>query len=227
MKTFCPYCENTHLYILGDGRLECSTCKARYSPKKIQRNLILLDAFIHQITPKDVAQTTNISLPTIHSYYGQFRSLLPKFMDYIYQKDSATYREYEEYLFLPNSKRGKQEFLIQGIGIIGLYGKGGVYTLLMPNHWKNMDKSVKNNPDFAATLAHYYQWDKLIRIESRDTPIGKFWIFLEDFLRSFHGVKEEFFGLYLKEAEFRFNFSKEEQAHHLMRLWKKDLKQKL
>jgi len=227
MKKSCPYCNNTHLHLLGDGRLECSTCKTRHSPAKIQKNLLFLDAFIQKKSPKEAAIFCQASLPTIHSYFALFRSLIPQFMDKIYQKNSATYREYEEYLFLPNSKRRKREFLIHGIGIMGLYGKGGVYTLLMPNHWKNMDKNTRSNPDFIATLAHYYQWDKLVRIDSRSTPLGDFWLFLEDFMRPYHGVKEEFFGHYLKEAEFRFNFTQEEQAHHLMRLWREYLNQKL
>ena len=227
MKQSCPYCENTHLYRLKDGRLECSTCKLRHSPEKIQKGYFILDACTKELSPKDASLSLKTTLPTILAYYGQIRSLLPQFLEQIYLKESSSYREYEEYLFLPKYKRNKKDCLIEGVGIMGLFGKGGVYTLLMPDHWKSLDSNIKMNPDFIETLAHYYQWNKLIRIDSRQTPIGKFWHFLEEFMGKFHGIKEDYFGLYLKEAEFRFNFTKEEQAHHLMRLWKEHLKQKL
>lgn len=226
MKNLCPRCFNSHLYFLKDGRVECSSCKLRFSQTKIQKSYQYLDAFIQKLSPKATAAILHSSLPTIQSYFALFRTLLPPFLEKIYQKNSSTYREYEEYLFLPDSKRKKKEFLVQGVGIMALFGDGGVYTLLMPNHWKNLDTSIKENPDFIETLAHYYQWNKIVRIDSKSTPIGEFWIYLENFMRPYHGIKDEYFDLYLKEAEFRFNYSKEEQAHHLMRLWRDYLKQK-
>ncbi len=226
MKTCCPKCENSHLYHLKDSRAECSSCGLRFSPKKIHQSYQYLNVFIQHYSTKDAALSCGASLPTIQSYFNLFRTLLPSFLEQIYQKNSATYREYEEYLFLPNSKRKKKQFLIQGIGIMALYGKGGVYTLLLPEHWKNLEPNIKENPDFIQTLANYYQWNKIVRIDSKTTPIGEFWHFLENFMKPYHGVREEYFGLYLKEAEFRFNYNKEKQAHHMMCLWKRHLKQK-
>lgn len=227
MQINCPYCDNSHLYKLKDGRFECSNCKHRFSKKKIEKSFQFLDAFINGLSPKEASAFCGATLPTIRSYFNLFRSLLPAFLDEIYQQESSSYNEYEEYLYLPASMRKKKECLIYGIGIIALYGNGGVYTLLMPDHWKNLDEETKKNPDFIQTLAHYYQWNKLVRIESYNTPIGAFWLFLEEFMKPFHGIKEEYFGLYLKEAEFRFNYTKEKQAHHMMRLWKSYLKQNL
>lgn len=218
MKFSCPFCGQYHLNFLNDGRLECSICKIRHSPKKEARVKTLIKSFCEELSPQKIALEQNLSLPTVQNYYAKFRSLLPKFLEDIYHKKEESYNEYEEYLFLPKYKRSKLDYIAEGIGVIAFYGKGGVYTLLMPDLFQNQssDKSLK----VKISLAHYYQWHKIIKIDSRKSPLCEFWKFLEEFMKSFHGVKRNNFGLYLKEAEFKFNFTKEEQVLHLEHLWR-------
>jgi transposase-like protein len=52
-------------------------------------------------------------------------------------------------------------------------------------------------------------------LQSKTSKINDFWNFLETYLRKYKGVKSENFIYYLKEAEFKFNYTQEEQREIL------------
>lgn len=204
-STPCPFCGHTHFYPLKDGRLECTTCRHRYTPAKQAQLQKLLEAFLAQHSPKNTAQVLGLSLPTVQKYFAHFRSLCALSSETLYQENRGAFNEYEEYLFLPFSKQKKAHHITEGIGIMGLSTGTIVYTLLMPDHMHTYDAQARHDPAFIQTLNNYYQWHKISKFNTSSTPLSRFWIFLEEFMRGFYGVKRDYFGGYLKEAEFRFN----------------------
>jgi len=46
------------------------------------------------------------------------------------------------------------------------------------------------------------------KLKTIENTITKFWRFFEIFIRPYKGVKSEYFLSYLKEAEFKFNYTK-------------------
>jgi len=219
-STPCPFCNHTHFYPLKDGRLECTACNRRHSPLKRAETLKLLDSFLAQDKPKSAAKTLGLSLPTVQKHFAHFRHLCTLLSEELYQNNAGNFSEYEEYLFLPASKQKNPHYIVEGVGLMGLSTGKIVYTLLMPDHFHTYDAQVRANPEFIQTLESYYQWHKISKFNTSNTPLSHFWGFLETFLKGFHGVRRENFGVYLKEAEFRFNHDKETQKRLLTRAWK-------
>ena len=95
-----------------------------------------------------------------------------------------------------------------------------VYTLLLPDqfsHIKNAQKDIKITymKEYAKHLNRY----KIMHFEKFDSRLIRFWIFLEENLLHFKGVSRENFIYYLKEYEFKFNYTKEEQKKILWKEW--------
>jgi len=224
MKTICPQCQSKKQYHLKDGRVRCATCKHRYSPAKQRRSQHLIEGFLDELTPKECAQKYGQSFPTVFERYTLFRQVITLYLEHIYQYKGATFSEYEEYLFLPRSKRENPKFFLEGISIMGMNQDNYVYTLLMPDHFYQYQHHYEKDAlkeVASAELSSYRHWHKISKLKTFDTPLTKFWHFLESFMGRFHGVKRVYFTDYLKEAEFRFNFSKNEQKIILTELWKR------
>ncbi|MBE0494835.1 MAG: hypothetical protein IBX45_00350 [Campylobacterales bacterium] len=219
-STPCLLCKHTHFYLLKDGRLECTACNHRYSPTKRAQTLELLEAFLAQHSPQNTAHTLGISLPTVQKNFAHFRHLCAILCERAYESRAGAFCEYEEYLFLPASKQKNLYQMVEGIGIMGLSTGKHVYTLLMPDHLHTYDAQIRANPEFIHTLSNYYQWHKISKLTTSATPLSRFWVFLEEFLKGFYGVKREHFGAYLKEAEFRFNHDKATQKSLLAQAWR-------
>ena len=102
--------------------------------------------------------------------------------------------------------------------------KDYVYTLLMPDYYrfyKHRLGADRVNDALHVELASYLQWNKIAKLKSFENPLKEFWFFLEEFMTKFKGVKREYFSDYLKEAEFRFNFTKEKQREILNKIVEK------
>jgi len=219
-STPCPFCNHTHFYPLKDGRIECTACRRRHTPAKQAQAQKLLEAFLDQKSPQCTVQTLGTSLPTVQKHFTLFRDLCALSSEALYQKNGGAFSEYEEYLFLPLSKQKKPHYITEGIGIMGLSTGEIVYTLLMPDHLHTYDEQTRHDPVFIQTLSNYYQWHKISKLNTSNTPLSRFWIFLEEFMKGFYGVKRDYFGGYLKEAEFRFNHNSAIQKEVLTKTWK-------
>jgi transposase-like protein len=60
-------------------------------------------------------------------------------------------------------------------------------------------------------LSKYLRFNKVAKLKTTENTITKFWSFFETFILQYKGVSDEQFIYYLKEAEWRFNCSKEEK----------------
>ena len=59
---------------------------------------------------------------------------------------------------------------------------------------------------------------QMVVLTKQNFLLSDFWHFLENWLDHFKGVKKENFIYYLKEAEFKFNYDKEEQRMILQKM---------
>ena len=82
-----------------------------------------------------------------------------------------------------------------------------------------MPKIGKRAFDIEDGFIQYLNWNKIHSLNSHQTNLNKFWKFLEDNLKKYKGMEEDNFFYYLKESEFRFNYSKDEQIEILKNLY--------
>jgi len=61
--------------------------------------------------------------------------------------------------------------------------------------------------------------NKIAKIQKLDNTITKFWFYFEDSILKYKGIKKENFFYYLKEIEFKFNYTKEKQKEILTNLY--------
>jgi transposase-like protein len=91
---------------------------------------------------------------------------------------------------MPNLKRYKSEFLDSGA---------------QEAHFKEFSKFMMLN--------------KISKTQKRENLITKFWNYFEDSILKYNGINDENFFYYLKEIEFKFNYSYKEQKEILNSLY--------
>ncbi len=221
-KDICPFCGGKRLYKTTQTSFKCSTCKRKYSIKKLEKDYEVLKCFCKDMSVNECATFLHTSYKSIKDRYMDFRKLALLYVEDIYHQNRAEFSEYDEYYFLPKNKRGKVKYLFDAIGILGMVYNNQIYTLLLPDqfsHIKNAQKDIKIT--YMKEYAKYLNRYKIMHFEKFDSQIIRFWVFLENKLLHFKGVSRENFIYYLKEYEFKFNYSNEKQEKILWELWLK------
>ena len=67
-------------------------------------------------------------------------------------------------------------------------------------------------------FSKFMMLNKISKTQKRENLITKFWNFFELSILKYKGVSDENFFYYLKEIEFKFNYTKEEQLQILKNL---------
>lgn len=205
----CSNCNNNSFYTLKNDYIKCKKCTKKYSLKKLEREKLIKKAFCENKTALELARELKLNYRTIKDRYDEYRYNIAKYLEDEYNSSIKEYNEYEEYYFFNQRQKDKKvKSLYEAVNIMGFYSNNKVYTLLMP---KLINRSEGENESFE----QYLKWHKLHSKDSYKTNLYKFWIFLEENLKKYKGVKENSFFFYLKECEFRFNYSKEEQIEIL------------
>jgi len=208
----CKNCNNKTFYTLQNGYIKCKKCAKKYSVKKLQKDQKICELFVENKTALEVATQLEVNYRTIKDRYDEYRYKISIYLEDAYNGSVKDYSEYEEfYYFKQKDKNKKKKSLNQAINIMGFYSNEKVYTLLMP---KPRASSFEEDKGFD----EYLSWYKIHSQESYKTNLYKFWQFLEESLKKYKGIKEEHFFYYLKECEFRFNYTKEEQLEILENL---------
>ena len=154
-----------------------------------------------------------INYKTVKDRFDIFRKKIALFLENEYNNSIKSYNEYEEFYYIKErEKKKKKKSLSEAINIMGFYSNEKVYTLLMP-------KIGKRAFDIEDGFIQYLNWNKIHSLNSHQTNLNKFWKFLEDNLKKYKGMEEDNFFYYLKESEFRFNYSKDEQIEILKNLY--------
>lgn len=199
----CLFCHSKRVYQKSLSQFQCVTCKRSWSEKKFERECSIIDAFIANKSALTCAKTLNLNYATIKRIYTRLRLLISQFSQNTYLSQVEPFDEYDEHYFLPQSKRYTNTHEESAVGILGMTYGTNVVTLLLPEHLKQ-----DNN--------HLH---RLTHVKAFDHTLGKFWVYFEAWISHFKGVKKENLIYYLKEAEFKFNHSKEEQKEIILRLW--------
>ncbi|KFL35314.1 MULTISPECIES: hypothetical protein [unclassified Sulfurospirillum] len=206
----CIFCGQTKLYKVSSTQYRCVTCKRTFSHAKQTKERQILDAFIVNQSAHACATLLGLNYLTVAKTYQKLRLLLIEHSEALYAKHTQTFSQYDEYYFLPTCKRGKPKYLFDAIGILGMLYDKRIHTLLLPNQFAHL-KNLEENSIEKETYARYLNQHKVAHYESFDNALVDFWYFLERWMDHFKGIKKENFIYYLKEAEFKFNYTHEEQ----------------
>ena len=88
----------------------------------------------------------------------------------------------------------------------------------MPSLSKYKNQFLEDGADEAYfnEFSKYMMFNKISKIQKQNDLIQQFWIFFENEIKRYKGISSENFFYYLKEFEFKFNYTKEEQYQTLI-----------
>jgi len=201
--TNCPYCNSRTLYTLKDNYKKCKDCNKKFSLKKIDTDIKIIEGFCNNTPALNLSKHLNVNYRTVSNRYDIFRKLIANYLEELYYisiQDNTSYEEF--YYFNEKQLQKKNKSLYEAINIIGFYTNNRVYTLLMPS----LPKAPMQDKD--EDFERYLKWHKLQSQNSYATPLKEFWEFLKQSLKKYKGVNQDNFFFYLKECEFKYNFTK-------------------
>jgi len=210
MKTeqeYCHFCGGK-LYLLASSHAKCSLCTKKYSLKKAAFDRSVIEGFCENKSAHSLSKELNVTYLRVHTRYHQLRMIIMQNFSEI----SVEPNEYEEYLYSPNKRRSDT---IDGFNFITFSTQTQVYNYLLPplrRFYRYKDSTE---------LSSFIRKSHIAKLSHAKNKITEFWNFFEDFMKHFKGVNKDNFAFYLKEAEFKFNHTKEEQLTLLLSLWYK------
>lgn len=195
--------------MLKNNYIKCGACGKKYSLKKLQKDMRIIELFCENFTAKEVQRELHVNYITIHSRYVLFRKLILRYLDQQHEQSSNLPQEYDEYIYCKNNNLFEaQNFLTF------THHNQKVYNVMLPSLYK-----FKANNHTPKELKKFLFLNKIAKLQSKHSHINKFWHFLETLLKQYKGVTSEHFIYFLKEAEFKFNHTQKEQKTILKQLW--------
>lgn len=213
----CIFCHSSKLYTKSPTQLRCATCKRTWSTQKFTRESAILKAFLANVTVNSCAKNLDLNYQSVFQVYEKARLLITSYTQDIYMSQTQTFKEYEEFFYLPQCQHKNSNSSQVRIGFFGMLYDDWVYTLLLPDTFSPHKKFQRDTKLESNTK--YFNQHKVTHVKSFEHRLALFWNYFEDYLRPFKGVKKENIIYYLKVAEFQFNYTKEEQSTILKRLW--------
>jgi transposase len=194
----CIYCKNKTTYLLADDLRKCSQCRRKFSPRKLQRKKELINLFLSadDISMKTLMRNSNININTIMKHFEIFRKKIALFLDREYEKNIHKIDEYDEYIYCQKSSKSTKN-----CRFISFSFEDKIYTLLLQENIEQKNR-----------LENFY---KMIKVKKDSSTITDFWNYFKVFIAKHRGVASENLIYYIKEAEFRYNYSKKEQKEIL------------
>ncbi|WP_456381261.1 hypothetical protein [Hydrogenimonas sp.] len=145
--------------------------------------------------------------------YDRFRILIAHYLEEKYNEHAGNVQEFDEYFYLERSKKRNEKTIFDVRNFLTFDYGGKVYNILMPSLRKYrthlLDDGMQR--EYYKQLARFITFRRIARLNHLDNTIVKFWRFFESHIKKYRGVDEEYFFYYLKEAEFKFNYSIAEQ----------------
>lgn len=203
---FCIFCNSSHIYLLANGYIKCAKCKRKHSPKKIELEKNVLECFCKNYNALQTSKLLKVNYVTVYKKYFKYKEQI---CEYLYEKNSHIIDKedtiYDEYTYLKSSNiYDIQNFLT-------FLNGDTIYNLMLPNLTK-----FKHYGNSKEEINKFLFLNKIAKLKSKTSKIDDFWCFLNSFLKEFKGVDKKNFIYYLKEAEFKFNYSKDEQLKILL-----------
>ena len=214
----CIYCDNDKLYTLKTGQLKCCVCKKKFSPRKIKKELDVIRRFCNDYSANQTAKDLKINYVTVQKRYETFRKMIANFLEDEYKNKNVI--EYDEYVYLPKSKKKIKENIFDAQNFLTFNYDDRVYNLLMPNlkTYKNQFIADGAKEAYFKEFSKFMMINKISKTHKRENVITKFWLFFEESILKYKGVSDDNFIYYVKEIEFKFNYSKQTQEDTLKNL---------
>ncbi|MBU0632702.1 transposase [bacterium] len=187
--------------------LKCSACRRKYSPRRINKVMTLIEYFCKNENALQTSKQLNLSYVSIHRYYDIFRLLCAKISEKEYESTREKPCEYEEYFYLEQSKRNDRSAVFDAHNFLTFDYGSHIYTLVMPTLQMYKQQFIDDNLQevYNDAFSKFKRKSKIIKISKHLNTIVSFWEYFEKFILNYKGISTENFPLYLKEAEFKFN----------------------
>jgi transposase len=184
--------------MLADDLRKCSQCRRKFSPRKLQRKKELINLFLSadDIPMKTLTDNSNININTIMKHFEIFRKKIALFLDREYEQNIHKIDEYDEHIYCQKNSRSTKN-----CRFISFSFENKIYTLLLQENIEQKNR-----------LENFY---KMIKVKKDSSTITDFWNYFKVFIAKHRGVARENLIYYIKEAEFRYNYSKKEQKEIL------------
>lgn len=218
----CPYCNHTNSYNLSTGQQKCTNCQRKFSPQKYQRDIDIVTCFLNDKNANQCAKELQITYVTVSKKYQDIRQKIVTILENDYNRSSVG--EYDEYVYLPKSKKKSKENIFDAHDFLTFcYEETKVYNLLMPTLHRYKKEFLEDGLEetYFKEFSKFMMFNKIAKTNQRENTITQFWEFFEDQIVKHKGVNEKNFIYYLKECEFKFNYSKEEAKQILLHLYTK------
>lgn len=214
----CIYCNSKKLYKLKSGQLKCSYCKKKFSSKKITQRNMIVKYFCENYTANQTAKKLHINYATVKKQYDKFRELILAFSEQEYTNKDI--KQYDEYIYLEKSKKKIKENIFDAQNFITFNYENKIYNLLMPNLNRYKEQFLDDGMEvvYFKEFSKFMMFNKISKIQKSENIIQRFWYYFEEEMLKYKGIDKENFILYLKECEFKFNYTKDEAIKILIQL---------
>ena len=214
-------------------------CRSHISEKKFRQ---VVEYFCLDIDATKTAIKTGLQRNTINNLFVLFRLRMAKLCEL--EGQLAGEVEVDESYFGARRVRGKRGRGARGKTlVVGLLKRGGsVYTQIIKNctrdqlmpiikgkvlseatvytdGWSSYSGLVLNG--YKHYRIHHHQ-NEFARGKNHINGIESFWSFTKRRLAKFNGIKRDFFVIYLKESEFRWNHKKQDMYQVLLRSFRQN-----
>ncbi len=129
--------------------------------------------------------------------------------------------EYDEYIYLEKNKKKAKENIFDAQNFLTFYFDDKIYNLPLTdlNQYKKEFLNDGLDKAYFKEFSKNMMLNKIAKIQKIDNLITKFWLYFETEILKYKGIKRENFFYYLKEVEFKFNYTKDEQIEILIGLY--------
>jgi len=212
----CPYCHHTITYTLKTKQKKCARCLRKFSEKKILFEKNIINLFCENYTINQCVQEKKLNYTTVKNRFDEYRKYIANFLESEYQNKTVV--EYDEYIYLEQSKKKVKKNIFDAINFMTFHYENKVYNILMPNLYRYKNQFLNDEVDesYFKEFSKFMMLNKISKIQKRENIITRFWIFFEKSILKYKGIDKENFFYYLKEIEFKFNYTKEEQRNILI-----------
>ena len=171
----CIHCNCTKLYNLANNYVKCSSCKRKYSLKKLEFEKEVLNLFCNDINVLEASKRLNKNYITISRKYMTYRNLIIEYVEKNYENIRTSNYEFDEYIHINNKKlKNSNNFLTFNYS-------NYIYNMILPP--LSRFNTINNNDE----LEKFLKYNKIAKLESFNSYINEFWSFFETFLKKYKG----------------------------------------
>lgn len=183
-----------------------------------------MECFLRNISALEASKLYTVSYITAKNYYHDFRLLCATISEKEYECIREKHVEYEEYFYIEKSKKNQRNALFDAYNFLTFDYEGYIYTILMPSLQKYKREFLEDKIEdaYIKELHKFKRQSRIIKISKQYNSIVKFWEYFEKNITVYKGISREYFAYYLKEFEFKFNYSKEEAMQLLIQNYFKE-----